>query len=55
VFLYRVVSVGAGTVELEDCYRLDRVRVRLADVRARGLRVVIPAGPAEAVPGGEPQ
>jgi hypothetical protein len=41
VFLYRVAGVGAGTVELEDCYRLDLVRVPLLDVRARGLRVVI--------------
>jgi hypothetical protein len=44
VFLYRVVGVGAGTIELEDCYRLDSVRVALDDVRARRLRVVIPAG-----------
>lgn len=45
VFLYRVVGFVAGpvaTVELEDCYRLDVVRVALPDVRMRRLRVVVP-------------
>jgi hypothetical protein len=46
-FLYRVVGVVPGPagemVELEDCLYLDVVRVRLADVRARRLRVVTPA------------
>jgi len=45
VFLYRVVGFVVGpveTVELEDCYRLDVVRVSLADVRMRRLRVVAP-------------
>ena len=50
-FLYRVVGAVAGDedeiVELEDCYGLDVVEVPLAGLRARGLRVVIPA-PAEA-------
>jgi hypothetical protein len=44
VFLYRVVGVVSGDVEemvdLEDCYRLDVARVRVSDLRARGLRVV---------------
>ena len=44
VFLYRVVGVVAGDaeelVDLEDCYRLDVVRVSVSDLRARGLRVV---------------
>jgi len=47
VFLYRVVGPGrsdAGeSVELEDRYLLDVVRVSKADLRARGLRVVMPA------------
>lgn len=45
VFLYRVVGFVAGpvqTVELEDCYRLDVVRVSLAELRLRRLRVVAP-------------
>lgn len=47
VFLYRVVrfvvtAVG-GMVELEDCFGLDVVRVPLAELRSRGLRVVTPA------------
>ena len=46
VFLYRVVGVAASAdgelVELEDCMYLDVVRVPLADVRARRLRVVTP-------------
>jgi hypothetical protein len=47
VFLYRVVGLVASgvdeLVELEDCYQLDVVRVRLRDLRARRLRVVTPA------------
>jgi hypothetical protein len=47
VFLFRVVDVlasGAGeTADLEDCYQLDVVRVPIADLRARRLRVVTPA------------
>jgi chorismate-pyruvate lyase len=47
VFLYRVIGVVASAdgelVELEDCMYLDVVRVPLADVRARRLRVVTPA------------
>lgn len=45
VFLYRVVGFVPGpveTVELEDCYRLDVVRVALAELRMRRLRVVAP-------------
>lgn len=41
-FLYRVAGVVGELVELEDCFFLDVVRVPLADVRARGLRVVTP-------------
>jgi hypothetical protein len=48
VFLYRVagstVAAGYRLVELEDCYGLDRVRVPVACMRARRLRVVTPAG-----------
>lgn len=44
VFLYWVVGVVAGAagkvVELEDCFLLDVVRVPLADLLARRLRVV---------------
>jgi len=47
VFLYRVVGVvGSGLdemVELEDCYRLDVVRLSVSELRARRLRVVTPA------------
>jgi hypothetical protein len=47
VFLYRVAGVaddGTGElVEIEDCYSLDVVLVSIADLRARGLRVVTPA------------
>jgi len=47
VFLYRVdgrVASGVDeTLELEDCYRLDVVRVPATDLRARRLRVVTPA------------
>jgi hypothetical protein len=46
-FLYRVVGVvasaGGELVALEDCFGLDVVRVPLADVRTRRLRVVTPA------------
>jgi hypothetical protein len=47
VFLYRLVEVVATgpyeVVELEDCYRLDVVRVPASELRARRLRVVTPA------------
>lgn len=47
VFLYRVVGVVASavdeTVELEDCYWLDVVCVTVRELRARRLRVVMPA------------
>jgi hypothetical protein len=47
VFLYRVVvrarSDADEVLELEDCYRLDVVRVPVSALRARGLRVVTPA------------
>ncbi len=47
VFLYRVVrsvSSGAGElVEIEDCFLLGVVRVQRADLRSRGLRVVMPS------------
>ncbi|MGZ4232539.1 MAG: hypothetical protein ACXVUE_05165 [Solirubrobacteraceae bacterium] len=53
VFLYRVLALvpseGDPLVELEDCYGLDVVRVPIADVNARRLRVVTPMsvrGPA---------
>jgi hypothetical protein len=45
VFVFRVLGFVAGlveTVELEDCYRLDVVRVAMADARTRRLRVVSP-------------
>lgn len=52
VFLYRVVrfvpSATGEMVELEDCYGLDVVRVRVADVRDRRLRIVIPGSPRPA-------
>jgi|RhiMetStandDraft_4_1073278.scaffolds.fasta_scaffold1369259_1 hypothetical protein len=45
VFLYRVVSIVADDVdeivELEDCFRLDIVRVQASSLRARRLRVVL--------------
>jgi hypothetical protein len=44
VFLWRVVGfLQSGEdqlVELEDCYWLDVVRVRVSDLHARPLRVV---------------
>ena len=48
IFLYRVTgSAGLGpalTLELEDCFGLDVVRVSADALLARGLRVVTPAG-----------
>jgi hypothetical protein len=48
IFLYRFIgSVGFGaalTIELEDCFGLDVVRVSADALRARRLRVVTPAG-----------
>lgn len=47
VFLFRVVqwvtSAIGEMIDLEDCYLLDVVRVPACDVRARSLRVVVPA------------
>jgi hypothetical protein len=47
-FLYRVVGLTAGrdggTVELEDCYGLDVVHVKVRDLTTRGLRAVMPLG-----------
>jgi hypothetical protein len=47
VFLYRVVRFVASAVgemvELEDCFGLDVVRVPLAELHSRRLRVVTPA------------
>jgi hypothetical protein len=47
VFLYRVVSrvvTAAGEmVDVEDCYRLDVVRVAASDLASRHLRVVTPS------------
>jgi hypothetical protein len=47
IFLYRVTgSVGRGAasrIELEDCFGLDVVSVSADALRARGLRIVIPA------------
>ena len=52
VFLYRIVGSAAtgvdDLVELEDCYRLDVVRVPVDDLRSRRLRVVTPPAAAEA-------
>lgn len=53
VFLYRVddlVATRAGAMaDLEDCYRLDVVRVPMAELQARRLRTVTPArGPVSA-------
>jgi hypothetical protein len=46
VFLYRVVDhvldAGSETVEVEDCYGLDDVRVPASVLAARHLRVVTP-------------
>jgi hypothetical protein len=47
VFLYRVVDHVANpageAVDVEDCYRLDVVRVPARDLAARRLRVVTPS------------
>lgn len=47
VFLYRVLglvpSLAGEMVELEDCYWLDVVHVPVRELRARRLRVVMPA------------
>ena len=47
VFLYRVIEVlpseEGEMVELEDCYGLDVVRVPLAEVNMRRLRLVTPS------------
>jgi hypothetical protein len=47
VFLYRVVDVvlteSGEMADIEDCYRLDIVRVPMRDLLVRGLRVVRPA------------
>ena len=47
VFLYRVVDrvlTAAGEmVDVEDCYRLDVVRVPAGDLAARPLRAVTPS------------
>jgi hypothetical protein len=44
VFLYRVTGFVANgmesTVEVEDCYGLDVVKVSISDLMARPLRVV---------------
>ena len=48
VFLYRVVGLtgeACEVVEVEDCYRLDVVRVPAKELRACGLRLVTPASP----------
>jgi hypothetical protein len=46
VFLFRVVRVlpseAGDVVELEDCHRLDVVRVPIGALRARCLRAVTP-------------
>jgi hypothetical protein len=50
VFLYRIVRVVADAagamIDLEDCLMLDVVRVPLAEVRARRLRVIRAPGAA---------
>jgi hypothetical protein len=47
VFLYRIAGFFLNgpdpTVELEDCYGLDVVKVSTRDLRARRLRLVTPA------------
>jgi hypothetical protein len=46
VFLYRFVGLVGGaaddTVELDDCYRLDVVRVSFTELCGRQLRLVAP-------------
>ena len=45
-FLYRLVNVrpteSGDVAEIEDCYRLDAVRVPMRDLLARDLRFVRP-------------
>jgi hypothetical protein len=47
VFLYRVadhlVNPAGETVDVEDCYRLDVVRVPARGLAARRLRIVTPS------------
>ncbi|HTP18026.1 MAG TPA: hypothetical protein VMJ65_00390 [Solirubrobacteraceae bacterium] len=47
VFLYRVVDVveteSGEMADIEDCYRLDIVRIPMCDLLSRRLRVVTPA------------
>ena len=47
IFLYRVAGCAglgaASTVELEDCFGLDVVRVPADALKARRLRMVTPA------------
>jgi hypothetical protein len=47
VFLYRVVhrdlTAAGEMVDVEDCYRLDVVRVAASDLASRHLRVVKPS------------
>ena len=47
VFLYRIANVmpteSGEMADIEDCYRLDIVRVSMGDLLARRLRVVTPA------------
>ena len=47
VFLYRVVDIGTtafgATADIEDCYRLDVVRVAASDLAGRRLRIVTAA------------
>jgi hypothetical protein len=47
VFLYRVadhlVNPAGETVDVEDCYRLDVVRVPARGLPARRLRIVTPS------------
>ena len=45
VFLYRVVGEVGESVELEDCYGLEVVRVPALELTTRRLRIVNPAGP----------
>jgi hypothetical protein len=58
VFLYRVIGFVTGEeeglLEIEDCYGLDIVRVPVADVIARRLRVVTPL-PGAAQPQRSPE
>ncbi|MFL5830977.1 MAG: hypothetical protein ACJ76X_13765 [Solirubrobacteraceae bacterium] len=53
-FLYRVIGLTAGanggTVELEDCYRLEVVEINVRGLQARGLRAVTPLPSAAGAP-----